>query len=68
LAEFRKAPDGQPTESILRYLANAKEELRGWQWSLRNAEDRLKSAREMVASYEDDVKLLEWQLAERLAD
>lgn len=68
MTEFRKAPDGQPTDNILLQLSNAKDEEREWRVAVHHHTIRLEGAQKMQASEAERVAELEWQLAQRLAE
>lgn len=65
--QFRKAPDGQPTENIELQLHNAKAKAEYWHSSLKEDRRNLHRSESMVESWTEDVKRLEWQLEQRKA-
>ena len=65
MAEFRKAPDNQPTSSIEHMLRNAKREYAEWERSLKNHQEGVERAEEMVNLWDDRERELEWQLEQR---
>lgn len=67
MGEFRKAPDGQPTENIELMLRTAKAKVEYWLRSLEEDRRNLRRSEGMVESWADDVTLLEWQLGQRKA-
>jgi len=67
MSEFKKAPDGQPTNNIELQLRTAEASLHEWLRSRDDAEKRLASANYMVNSLGQRRDELEWQLEQRKA-
>ena len=68
MAEFRKAPDGQPTSNIFLQLHHSKADVADWESYERELLSKLENTYTALASRRHRKAELEWQLAQRLAE
>lgn len=65
MSEFRKAPEGQPTENIELQLSTAEHQLKDWLRHRDEAQKRFDGANHMISHYGQRRDELEWQLEQR---
>ena len=67
MTEFKPAPEGQPTSSVMRFLEHSKGSLAEWEYEVASLKRKLAVAENAVERAKENVKRYEYQVALRVA-